>query len=117
MAVATNAVIRIYDPESKEMLSELRGHTSRIGKLIFLPSVPHRTPDEEDAQDVAATRDVIFVWLLDDRGRQIGRRDPMDVTYLASRALDAVSPDLCSQHHLDELAVESIRSAFAKALH
>ncbi|KAI8586002.1 WD40-repeat-containing domain protein [Geranomyces variabilis] len=133
MAVATNAVIRIYDPESKEMLSELRGHTSHIGKLVFLPSVPLRTQDEEEAQDGGArpatkyilfsenshsgrNEDVIFVWLLDDRGRQIGRRDPMDVTYLASRALDAVSPDLCSQHHLDELAVESIRSAFAKAL-
>ncbi|KAJ3169782.1 hypothetical protein HDU88_000419 [Geranomyces variabilis] len=133
MAVATNAVIRIYDPESKEMLSELRGHTSRIGKLVFLPSVPLRTRDEEEAQDSEArpatkyilfsenshsgrNEDVIFVWLLDDRGRQIGRRDPMNVIYLASRALEAVSPDLCSQHDLDELAVESIRSAFAKAL-
>ncbi|KAJ3144055.1 hypothetical protein HDU89_000714 [Geranomyces variabilis] len=109
------------------MLAELRGHLGNIKSLRFLSSVVQDTDKEtrlsatkyillSESSGTRGREDTIIVWRLDALGRQVDSRLPMDLEQLTSCALDGISNHLRSQHGLDDLAIDSVRSGFAKAL-
>ena len=132
LAISTNAVVRIYHVQSRDMRAELIGHQGNVAQLHFGPIEP------ESASVVAMNKsihegkekyhlvsggahasggdDEIFVWSLDEYGRQLGRTMPFAIQDMADRAIVAVSDDLETHHGLDSSEINALRTGFANAL-
>ncbi|KAJ3169378.1 hypothetical protein HDU87_000653 [Geranomyces variabilis] len=120
MAVATNGVIRTYDPQTKDMLAELRGHLGNMKSLRFLSSVVQDSDKEtrlsatkyillSGSSGIRGREDTIVLWRLNSQGQQVDSRLPMNLEQLTSCALDGICNDLRSQHGLEDLAIEASR--------
>lgn len=131
LAVATNAVIRIYHVQSQELRAELIGHRDHVSQLHFAPRTANTspTPDNRVANDkhvayqlLSAVRDgrdeedQTIAWALDAGGRQIQRTMPFAVQDMADRSVAAISADLTTNHNLSTDDMDAIRSDFAKRL-
>ncbi|KAK5114602.1 hypothetical protein LTR85_010179 [Meristemomyces frigidus] len=128
LAVATNAVIRIYDMETKQHCSELVGHSSNVWKLYYV-AVP--TSAESDTSQVNQAKYIllsegspvggsdgqIVLWDLDSNGRCITSRTmPFAVEALTDRAMGAIAEDLTAHHELTADDLDTIRTGFADVL-
>lgn len=115
LAVSTNAVIRLYDVRSKEMVSELKAHDEHVEHLYFGP-LPAPTAQggggtgytlvSSGLHDYTARGGRIFIWNLDDDGKLCGRdRDDIPDNFMramTNRAMKVVSRDLKHYCGMDE---------------
>lgn len=127
LAIATNAVIRVYHNGSKQHVSELVGHPSNVWKIHLVPAPASTVINaqsgnakyillSEGAGVSGADGDIIF-WYLDGEGRCLnGRTMPFAVEKLTDSAIGAISDDLKTHHELPEEEISTIRTGFADIL-
>lgn len=132
LAVSTNAIIRIYQLRSREVLAELVGHQGNVSQLHFAPMHPDKdkSPSAKidgdgertayilfsSSQDGDKGTDRIILWSLDKYGKQLRRAMPFAIQDMADRAVDAISADLTGHHSLSSDDIQAIREDFAKEL-
>lgn len=125
----------IYDIATKELRQTLEG----CGTLLFVPSTadPHKKAEEEVATgDVKGDPAYILVsnfssgkprpqsytglilWELDRNGRLLVEEEPIDPEVIATKAIEAILPDLELEHEWRRAFVDAsnLRADFVKAL-
>ncbi|KAK5164886.1 uncharacterized protein LTR77_009550 [Saxophila tyrrhenica] len=131
LAVATNAVIRIYDVETKQKLAELIGHASNVREMFFSANEagsycltddhPAHARNAEylllsEGSEVGGRDGQMVLWHIDDQGRQIGRQMPFAVQTMADTAIEAIMPELADHHGLVGSDIEPVRGGFVEKL-
>lgn len=131
LAVSTNAVIRIYDTQSRQMYSELVGYLNNVGKLHFAPihtddppkidnDVTHKERGKylllSEGAEVSGDDGQVISWSLDSGGRLLSRTMPFAVENMADRALSAISIDLDDHHGLSVDDMDRLRAGFVETL-
>ena len=134
LAIATDTVIRMYDFQSRQMLSELVGHLSNVCTLLFV-QIEREGNDALSPGTVAvdakhsgytllsesdevrgSAHGQILRWNLDAKARQIDKVMPFAVNAMADTALAAISADLREHHSLSEDDLKSLRTGFVESL-
>ncbi|RII13591.1 hypothetical protein CUC08_Gglean004361 [Alternaria sp. MG1] len=137
LAISTDAErILIYDLASRELCEVLEGS----GYVTFRPS----DTNEESVADVdqgmgvgtprpgytlvssisheahrrAPGTNQLILWDLDQNGRILDKEEPIDPAVLATKAIDAIAPDLAASHEWTREFIDAstLRSDFMKSL-
>ena len=124
LAAATNAVIRIYDVDTRQLHAELLGHLSNVYKLRFMPAQANGiTPAKStsyivlsEGAKVSGRDGTIIVWHLDADGRSLTRTMPFAVDAMTDKALGAIEEDLTTHHVLPGPEIHLIRNDIAATL-
>lgn len=133
LAIATNAIIRIYHVQSRGMRAELVGHSKNLKRMFFKPMPSKRTNSSTRRDDpgdgkgetyclLSATDKgsmeggEIISWSLDENGRQLHRMMPFAVQNMADQAIGAISADLKTHHTLSDENLATIRAGFMETL-
>lgn len=128
LAISTNAVIRIYDVQSKQILSVLKGHDQSVSRMYFAPQQDGDIDDEGSAKrytlvssgEHGVIKGQIIVWYLDVSGLPTGQSDigsaSPDVDSLADQAMTSVAPGLTHQHGMETEELGSLRDDMAETL-
>jgi WD40 repeat protein len=129
LAVATNAVIRIYNVQSQEVRGELIGHQKNVSQLFFAPGCASKSSadgsrvdgKEEKYRLFSCTQDrgdetQIIAWSLDGEGKQPQPTMPFAIQDMADRAIAAISSDLSTHHSLSDGDIEAVRAGFSGTL-
>ena len=127
LAVSTNAVIRIYHVQSKEMRAELIGHQHNVDQLHFAPGArKHNVSSGDDAgigeqtyrllSNAREEGEEIIAWALDQDGKQVSRTMPFAIQDMADRAISAISSDLVTHHSQNDYEIDTIRTGFCETL-
>lgn len=125
LAISTNAVIRIYDVQSRQMRGELVGHLSNVHSLHFAPAnsadgVFVHGQDVKyvllsEGAEVGGGDGQVVVWHLGADGYLMNETTPLATGELATRAMTAISDDLWSKYNIPESEITLIKQAFAEA--
>ncbi|KXL49709.1 hypothetical protein M433DRAFT_157083 [Acidomyces richmondensis BFW] len=119
VSVATNAVIRIYEVDTRRQTAELKAHMTNIWKFHFTEARASEAKYwliSEGAMVSGCDGDIV-VWHLDRDGHVLHHNAvPFAIRYLTDKAVDAIEQDLKRHHELDISAIESIGSSFANTL-
>ncbi|KAF2027795.1 YVTN repeat-like/Quino protein amine dehydrogenase [Setomelanomma holmii] len=122
LAISSNRDrILVYDVASKELRTNLEG----AGKLAFKPAQGPERPGytllssiSYDGDRGALPQNQLILWDLDQHGRLLDEEEPIDTTAFAEKAIDAILPELISNHEwTKEFAQASnLYADFEKAL-
>jgi hypothetical protein len=113
--------IFIYDVFSKELRATLEGS----GQVAFRPAhEPEKhgynlissLSDHESRSGISNNR--LILWDLDQHGQVLDQEEPIDTAAFATKAIDAILPELISEHEWtkDFTQASNLHSEFEKAL-
>ncbi|KAH7094344.1 hypothetical protein FB567DRAFT_1721 [Paraphoma chrysanthemicola] len=122
LAISSNhARILVYDVPTKELRATLEG----AGKLAFKPAQGPERPGytllssiSYDGDRGATRENQLILWDLDQHGRLLDEEEPIDTSAFATKAIDAILPELISNHEWTESFAQAsnLRADFEKAL-
>ncbi|KAL1304260.1 hypothetical protein AAFC00_000673 [Neodothiora populina] len=123
IAVAGGNLITIIHVHSKEIRSQIRGPLEDCHKLVFFPS-SNAAGNEytliSGSSEVGGGEGMIVVWKLDHSGRlsdgEFGL--PIPSSQLATRSLDAITPELAQNHGIPQSSplLAALLADYTKAL-
>jgi|TARA_R110002003_G_scaffold46_16_gene3850 WD40 repeat protein len=122
LAISSNRDrILVYDVPSKELRATLEG----AGKLAFKPSQGPEKPGytllssiSYDGDRGAGSENQLILWDLDQHGRLLDEEEPIDTAAFATKAIDAILPELVSNHEWTKSFAQAsnLHADFEKAL-
>jgi WD40 repeat protein len=122
LAVASSSTIRIFDVGNQKLLSELKGHSNDVGKLVFAPSRAdygaHRYALLSNCKDRTGSGQVVVIWSLDGEGCEVTETPfkPFGTETLIGSAMSAFATGLQREHGVTTEELTSIRSAMCGAI-
>jgi WD40 repeat protein len=113
--------VLVYDLASKELRATLEG----CGQVVFKPaqqpdehgySLISSISDHESRSGISSNR--LVLWDLDQYGRILDEEEPIDTAAFASKAIEAILPELISEYEwtTDFVEASNLHTEFEKAL-
>nr|POF21122.1 nuclear distribution protein pac1 [Quercus suber] len=121
LAVATNAIIRVYDLDTLEMCTEMLGHENNVRNLFFTTSELENKAKYvllSEGSEVAGGDGETKLWYIDDHGRlsKDMRRMALAVQDLTTKVMSAIEKDLKTHHEFDDLDLEQVQCDIVNVL-